>query len=357
MFAIGVIAAALAAIAYGLSTVLRAVGARRALQRLDAGTGAASSGGPGGGGSGAGGPVGHVTTAGSTRSTVAAFGDATFLLGTLLVILGFAGGAVAARFLPLFLAQTIVAGNLVVTALLGMVWLGNVLGRREWVAIGAVVVSLFLLGASASHQAAPSMGMGFHWALFGVSLVLVVTGFVVMRTLRDRGAIFCGALAGVMYGAIAIAVRVLDGVSPFDPVRLLTDPAAWTIAVAGATAFYVQTVALQIGPVNAVTAVLVVGETGGPAIVGVMFLGDKAIDGLQWLAVVGFVGAIVGATAVALFTVDDDGAGGRGATRAGGSGRAGGSSRAGGSGRAGAARGGRGDASSSRTPGREPSGR
>ncbi|WP_262365941.1 EamA/RhaT family transporter, partial [Gordonia sp. OPL2] len=324
MFAIGVIAAALAAIAYGLSTVLRAVGARRALQRLDADSVAGSDVGPYGGsdagsadGARSGADVPGGPGAGSARSTVAAFGDSTFLLGTLLVILGFAGGAVAARFLPLFLAQTIVAGNLVVTALLGMVWLGNVLGRREWVAVGVVVVSLFLLGASASHQAAPRMGMGFHWALFGVSLVLVVTGFVVMRTLRDRGAIFCGALAGVMYGAIAIAVRVLDGVSPFDPVRLLTDPAAWTIAIAGATAFYVQTVALQIGPVNAVTAVLVVGETGGPAIVGVMFLGDKAIDGLQWLAVVGFVGAIVGATAVALFTGDDDGAGRTDTTRVG----------------------------------------
>ncbi|AZG46494.1 hypothetical protein [Gordonia insulae] len=283
MFAIGVIAAALAAIAYGLSTVLRAVGARRALQR----TGADAD--------------------GSSRSTLAAFGDPTFLFGTLMVIIGFAGGAVAARFLPLFLAQTIVAGNLVITAILGMVWLGNVLGRREWIAIAVVVVSLCMLGASASHQAAPTMHMAFHWGLFGVSLVLVIAGFVVMRTLRERGAIFCGALAGVMYGAIAVAVRVLDGVSPFDLPRLLLDPAAWTIAIAGATAFYVQTVALQIGPVNAVTAVLVVGETGGPALIGVLFLGDKAIDGLAWLAIVGFIGAIAGATAVALLTSDDDG--------------------------------------------------
>lgn len=52
------------------------------------------------------------------------------------------------------------------------------------------------------------------------------------------------------------------------------------------------------------TAVLVVGETGLPAIVGVVFLGDRAVDGLQWLAVVGFVCAIVGASLVAWLTND-----------------------------------------------------
>ena len=67
-----------------------------------------------------------------------------------------------------------------------------------------------------------------------------------------------------------------------------------------------QTLALQLGPVNAVTAVLVVGETGLPAIVGVVFLGDRAVDGLQWLAVVGFLCAIVGASLVAWLTNDAD---------------------------------------------------
>ena len=52
------------------------------------------------------------------------------------------------------------------------------------------------------------------------------------------------------------------------------------------------------------TAVLVVGETGLPAIVGVVFLGDRAVDGLQWLAVVGFLCAIVGASLVAWLTND-----------------------------------------------------
>ena len=86
---------------------------------------------------------------------------------------------------------------------------------------------------------------------------------------------------------------------------LLTDPAAWAIAVAGAVGFFVQTVALQVGAVNGVTAMLVVGETAGPSIVGVAFLGDKAHVGLGWLAVVGFIGAVIGAVLVAVYSTGD----------------------------------------------------
>lgn len=286
MFTVGIIAATLAAVAYGLSTVLRAMGA----QRADGASAAAGDADP------------------SLSSTLQTFRDPAFLLGTLMVILGFAGGAVAARLLPLFLAQTIVAGNLIITALLGTVLLNTALRGRDWLAMGVVVGSLCMLGASASHEAPTRQDEVFHWVLFILVASGTVLGLFVMRVLGRRGAIFGGALAGLLYGAIAVGVRVLDGVHPFDPVALISDPAAWTIAVAGAGAFYVQTVALQLGPVNGVTAVLVVGETGLPSIVGVLFLGDQAIDGLAWLAYVGFLGAIGGAVAVALMTTHEQNA-------------------------------------------------
>ncbi|MBD0862649.1 hypothetical protein IA539_15745 [Gordonia sp. zg691] len=285
MFVIGIIAASLAAVAYGLSTVLRALGAQRVAAAAEEDV-------PGSGT--------------SLRSILAAFRDPAFVVGTVLVIVGFTGGAVAARLLPLFLAQTIVAGNLIVTALLGTVLLGTALRGRDVVAMGVVVASLCILGASASHQAATKHDMAFHWALFAGTTTVAVVGIAVVHLLGRRGAIVAGALAGAMYGALAVAVRVLDGVHPLDPAVMLSDPAAWTIAIAGASAFYIQTIALAMGPVNAVTAVLVVGETGIPSVIGVLFLGDRAVDGLQWLACVGFVGAVVGAFAVAWLTSIDD---------------------------------------------------
>lgn len=284
MFLLGVIFASVAAVAYGVSTVLRAMGARDAAI-IDQGMASAvtKNDGP------------------SLSSTVNTFRNPEFVWGTAFLVVGFMGGAVAARFLPLFLSQTIVSANLIVTALIGSIALNNKLHGRDWVAMTVVIASLCALGLSSSHTTGGGEDRSFHWSLFGATMLLSVISLLCVWKLGKRGPLLYGAIAGSMFGIIAVGVRVLDGVSPFDPVKLLTDPAAWTIAVAGSVGFYIQTVALQVGKVNGVTAVLVVGETALPGFVGVLFLADTAKPGLQWLAAVGFVGAVVGAILVALY--------------------------------------------------------
>lgn len=49
------------------------------------------------------------------------------------------------------------------------------------------------------------------------------------------------------------------------------------------------------------TAGMVIGETIGPAVIGVVWLGDRTREGLGWLAVAGFGVAVVGALALARF--------------------------------------------------------
>lgn len=52
---------------------------------------------------------------------------------------------------------------------------------------------------------------------------------------------------------------------------------------------------------TAATAGMVLGETIGPAVVGVVWLGDQTREGLAWLAVAGFVVAVAGSLALARF--------------------------------------------------------
>ena len=284
MFLIGVVFASFAAVAYGVSTVLRAVGAREAAnaERGREGT-VTKSNGP------------------TLSATVGTFRNRAFVLGAVFLVGGFVGGAIAARFLPLFLSQTIVSGNLIVTALLGSVVLGTKLHGRDWVAMSVVIASLCALALSTSPHVGGGENLQFHWVLFGSTMALSAIALLCVWKLGNRGPLVYGALAGTMFGIIAVGVRVLDGVSPFDPVALLLDPAAWTIAVAGSVGFYVQTVALQVGRVNGVTAVLVVGETAVPGIIGVIFLADTAKHGMAWVAYLGFIGAVIGAVLVALY--------------------------------------------------------
>ena len=134
-----------------------------------------------------------------------------------------------------------------------------------------------------------------------VSAVILVGGVALIRLLGARAAVPAGLVAGVLYGAMAVAVRVVGGVDPLRLGVLLADPASWTVALAGLGGFYLFTVALQLGSVNGASAALVVGETVVPGVTGVVLLGDTAQRGLGWLVAVAFVTAVVAAVAVAIF--------------------------------------------------------
>jgi hypothetical protein len=283
---IGVAAALLACLGYGVSSVLQAYGARRS-------SAAARSRGA----------TGHVTATGgpTLRSTMGAALTTAFLVGIVLDVVGFAGSVVSARLIPLFLSQTIISANLVVTAVLGVAVLGIGLRTRDWLAIGTVIGSLVVLGLTSGHRGGGSSDPVVHWGVLTGSVLILVVGIGFIRVLGSRGAVAAGLLAGVLFGALAIAVRVLEGLDPFRVGTLLADPALWTIAIAGLGGFYLHTVALQLGSVNGATAALVVGETVVPGIVGVVMLGDTAQPGLGWLVALAFVTAVTGAVAVAIF--------------------------------------------------------
>jgi hypothetical protein len=284
---IGVVAALLACVGYGVSSVLQAYGARRsAAAARDRGA------------------AGHVTATGGPTllSTMHAALTTAFIVGMVLDVVGFAGSAVSARLIPLFLSQTIISANLIVTAVLGIAVLGIGLRQRDWIAIAAVIASLFVLGLASGERGAVNPDRLVHWVVLGVSVLILLGGIALTRVLGSRSAVMAGLIAGVLFGMLAIGVRVLDGLEPLHLWTVLTDPAAWTVVIAGIGGFYLHTVALQLGSVNGATAALVVGETVVPGIVGVAFLGDSSQPGLGWLVALGFVGAVGGAVAVAAFS-------------------------------------------------------
>jgi hypothetical protein len=140
--------------------------------------------------------------------------------------------------------------------------------------------------------------------LLGAVLILA-GGAGLIRLLGNRAAVAAGLIAGLLYGAVAVAVRVVDGIDPLKVSVVLADPASWTIALAGLGGFYLFTVALQLGSVSGAAAALVVGETVVPGVIGVFLLGDAAQRGLGWLVATAFVGAVAGAVVLAVFGAAD----------------------------------------------------
>ncbi|MFI9275366.1 hypothetical protein ACIGXM_32345 [Kitasatospora sp. NPDC052896] len=286
---IGLVTAVAASVCYGTGSVLQAVGSRRSAREEAAAAGPAEQ------------PL--VTEHGgpSLASTAKAVVTWEFILGTVLDLIGFLLGALAARLLPLFLSQTVISANLVITALLSIKLLGIRLKRPEWASIAVVCAALVALAVAAGPEGTGTVPMPTHWWLLLVSVVLIAGGSLVVRRLGASGAIVAGLLSGLGFGALGIGVRILDGFDPFNLGQLVGDPALYAILVGGLGGMYLHTVALQLGSVNGATAALVVGETVVPGVIGVLWLHDAARAGFAWLGVAGFLFAVVGAVAVAHF--------------------------------------------------------
>ncbi|WP_059045822.1 hypothetical protein [Streptomyces acidiscabies] len=286
---VGLLTAVVASICYGTGSVLQAVGSRKSARRqAEAGGQVTAHGGP------------------SLSSTAQAAMTWEFIVGTVLDFVGFGLGALAARLLPLFLSQTVISANLVITAVLSVKMLGIRLTRAEWTSIAVVCSALVLLASAAGPEGSGHTPISTHWWLLAISVLLIVGGTVLVRLLGARAAILAGLLSGLGFGALGVGVRVLNGVDPFDLGALLGDPALYAILVAGIGGMYLHTVALQIGSVNGATAALVVGETVLPGMIGVWWLGDASRPGFGWLAVIGFVLAVSGAVAVAWFGSEEE---------------------------------------------------
>jgi hypothetical protein len=280
---IGLVTAVAASACYGTGSVLQAVGSRRSARREAVARSTTAYGGP------------------SLASTAKAAVTWEFLVGTGLDVVGFGLGALAARLLPLFLSQTVISANLVVTAVLGIKMLGIRLNRPEWFSIAVVCSALVLLAGAAGHEGGGRTPISTHWWLLAVSVSVIGGGIIVVRWLGAKAAILAGLLSGLGFGAVGVGVRVLNGADPIAPGALLADPALYAILTGGIGGMYLHTVALQIGSVNGATAALVVGETVVPGALGVLWLGDASRPGYGPAAMAGFVLAVAGAVAVARF--------------------------------------------------------
>jgi drug/metabolite transporter (DMT)-like permease len=211
---------------------------------------------------------------------------------------GFAAQAVALRVLPLFLVQSAQAASIAVTAVFAARWFRLTLTRTEWTSVAAVCAGLALLGASASSQGAGHATIGFHYGLLAAAVVLVAGGVLAGHLSDQTRTIALGVAAGLLFGVLGMAVRVLPGLAIGT---LLRDPATYAVVIAGITGGWLYASAMQRGSVVAATAVVLLGETVPPALIGLLLLGDHARPGWLPAAGAGFAVALAGALSLARF--------------------------------------------------------
>lgn len=274
---VSLIAAIVAAIFYGVASVMQAIAVRTASHR---GLEDASAGGvdPG--------------------LVVRMLHQWRFVVSIGLDALGFLAQLVALHRLPLFVVQAFVASNLAVTAVVASRVIGMTLSWREWAAVIGVVSGVGLLGSTAGAQGAAQVGAVFKLALIVAIAGLAVVGMAAAKLNEPFRTTALGLTAGFGFGVLSIAARVLNG---FAPLQLARDPATYAIAAAGIISFMFYATALEGGSVTVATAAVVMAETIPPAIIGVVFLGDQTRPGLAGVAWAGFFIAVASAVMLARF--------------------------------------------------------
>ena len=223
-----------------------------------------------------------------------------YLAGIALDGVGFLLQVAALRLVPIYVVAAAIAASLAVTAIVAAWLLKTRLSTMEWVAVGVVCASLATLGLAAGPEGSQRGPAGLGWALLVVVAVLFIAGAAAGR-LGDRSrALVLGLGAGGGFGVVEIAVRLID---PIDPTKaaFYTNPAVYAVIAGGAAGFLLLTSALSRGSVTTAVAGMVVGETVGPALVGVMWLGDQTRPGLSWMVVAGFVVAVAATLALSRF--------------------------------------------------------
>ncbi|MBB5813350.1 drug/metabolite transporter (DMT)-like permease [Streptomyces collinus] len=267
----GMVCALGAAVCFGTATVLQAIAAR-----------SAAATGPGG----------------DVALLWRALRQWRYLAGLALDGLGFVLQILALRSVPIYAVGAALAASLAVTAVVAARLLKVRLSRVEWAAVAVVCAGLALLGLAAGAEGDEEGPAWLKWAMLGAAAGVLLLGAVAGR-LPERGrALTLGLGAGLGFGVVEVSVRLIDG---FSAGELFPNPATYALLLGGGAAFLLLTSALQRGSVTTATAGLVLGETVAPALIGVVWLGDRTRPGLGWLAIAGFAVAVTGALALSRF--------------------------------------------------------
>lgn len=250
-------AAAFGAVAYGVGSVLQAFAARRA-----AGT--------------------------------AVLRHPLYLLGVGCDMVAFVASLVAARDLPLFAVQSVLAGSLGVTVVLARVVLGTPIRRRDGVAMLGIVGALVVLALAAGAQSALSPPAWFTAAV----LVAMAGAAVVLATHYNRDAHSrLALLAGASFAGSAIGARAVDLHGAWF--TLLGQPLAWSILGFGLIGSMAYARSLEHGSAGSATALVWVVEVAAAGAVGIAVLGDHVLPGWELPALAAITVAILGCVLLA----------------------------------------------------------
>ena len=227
------------------------------------------------------------------QTAKALFSSRLFALGMLIASGAWIFHVAAMAVAPLSVVQAVLAGGVVLLAIMAERTFGLQISRRQWLGIGLTAVGLILLGISlpAVHGAHSRFSVP---GMIGFEAVLLLTGTLLIMGPRigapvEHHGFMLGAASGILFGVSDVSIKAISGMVGSHGVLGLLSPWAIVTVAASVAAFYSSAKGLQEGdavPVIAVTgtAANVAGIVGGIIVFGDPLSGHPLMLAAEFLA-------------------------------------------------------------------------
>jgi drug/metabolite transporter (DMT)-like permease len=212
------------------------------------------------------------------RSAKGLFSSPWFAIG-MLVATGAWGFHVAALALaPMSVVQSVLAGGVVLLAIMAERLFGYEVGRRQWIGLGLTACGLILLGITlpATHGAHSSYSLAamvaFEAGLFGIGGLLILGPRV--GAPDEHHGVMLGAASGVLFGVSDVAIKAITGLVGMDGAMGFVSPWLLVAVAASVVAFYASARGLQDG--EAVPVIAITGTAANISCIagGILVFGD-----------------------------------------------------------------------------------
>jgi len=216
------------------------------------------------------------------RSIAGLFRSKWWTLGYLVAAVAYAFHVGALALAPLSIVQAVLAGGLVLLAVLADKLFGFELGRREWTGVilaaaGLAFLALTASGASGKKSADYStLGLVLCEVLLAVAgALLIIKGRSGDREGGKRCGLYLATAAGLLFTISHVSIKAISHHSDGGPLAVLETPFPYLVVACGVVAFFVSARSLQIGDGVAVIAMTSIASNASAMPAGVLVFSDS----------------------------------------------------------------------------------
>jgi drug/metabolite transporter (DMT)-like permease len=213
------------------------------------------------------------------RSAIALFRSRWWTIGYALAIVAYVLHVGALTLAAMSLVQAVLAGGLVVLAVVAERFFGFELERRQWLGLLLTSLGLAMLAVTGEARSGQETANYSVVAMLAFEAALAAIGVALAVSCNRGGAkshhgILLGLAAGLLFTTTHVAVKALSGKIDTSIAEVLLSPYLFLAITGGVVAFFASARSLQIGPAVAVIAVTAIAGNASAIPAGIIVFGD-----------------------------------------------------------------------------------